>query len=342
MYPLDFRGCNMPRFRRIPWRGLLFVLCPVVAMTDVAAGQEAAVDDSPESVVRAAFTALDEKRWMDVAELMHPEELEQFRVEQLEWMRSWEERPEPPPRNLDVPEAVAEWFAQQEERFRQDDGSMIARTFAGVQSLDELRDLSAAEMFARHLQAEDPGTQVAGALDSADRPLPPELADRIALRPEREVVGSVAESESLVDVVYRTAPARAFEPWASAKVHVVRVARTPTGWRIIPAGEPFGTTTSTMLSITVTRGEGNDPREEAERGITWGDGGRAFFTGFPEGPLDRWPPPLPATLVIEQRKPDGSTERIEIPTSAFGALSELLLPWSFLAASSPSDTNLPN
>ena len=328
----------MRHSHRIPWRSLLFVLFSVAAMIDVAAGQEAAVDDSPESVVRAAFAALDEKRWMDVAALMHPEALEQFRTEQLQWARSWEERP---PRDPAMPEAVAEWFAQQQERFRRSEGSMIAWRFAGVQSSEELRKLSAAEMFARHLQARDPREEATRALEATDQPLPPEIVDQMTPRSEREVVGSVAESESLVDVVYRTAPAPAFNPWASAKVDVVRVARTPAGWRILSAGEPFRLESDTFISITVAREEGDDPRAAAERGITWGEGGRAFFTGFPEGSLDRWPPPLPATLAIEQRKPDGSVERIEIPASAFGALGELLLPWSFLAAL-PADTEPPN
>jgi hypothetical protein len=49
--------------------------------------------------------------------------------------------------------------------------------------------------------------------------------------------------------------------------------------------------------------------------------GKAYVAGYPGGTQP------PTSLVVEVRRPNGKTTRVEVPAEAFGALVELLATW---------------
>lgn len=195
-------------------------------------GRQTITDQSAEGVARAVLTALEEKRWADASALADPADLARFCEHHLELARTFEETPGLTAQDLralrpELPSEVAEWFAGEQARDRERLGPHVAREFAGVRSLAELKALAPAEMFARWLQAQDPDYQMERQLNAAGQgtAAPP-------VRVTRQVIGHITEQDGLVHVLYRTAwPGSAAD--SPSELAVITVRRLGNGsWRL--------------------------------------------------------------------------------------------------------------
>jgi hypothetical protein len=316
----------------VPRIHVLSVFAAVVLGAVPARAQETRPGPAAEAVARAAFRAMEERRWGDVAPLMHPESLRRFREFQVMEARSNERLANDPPdwRDPDMPEAVARWFAEQRNKHPFDARSELRRKF-GVDSLAQLEALPAAELFSRWLRAKDPREfvraqlQAAGKLPRADTVLPDLLSER------RVVVGPVVENDSTVLVVYRFSVVADSAPAISERTGVLTVRRSPQGWRLW-SGErdaDFLGENDFVFSVGLTEDVEKRLREASDAVVSWRAGavqaGRAFVTGYPGGTRP------PKALVVEVAGANGAPARVEIPASVFEEVMEkLLAPWTGL------------
>ena len=105
---------------------------------------------NPEDVAREVFSALSTKRWSDVALLVHPAALSEFREEQLAQAIQWHDLPtRGPTRDSSVPPAVAEYLHKQWKEMMERQENPALTGFARVRSLNELKTLGTLEFFAR-------------------------------------------------------------------------------------------------------------------------------------------------------------------------------------------------
>lgn len=314
----------MPRIRVLPAVAASLLLCALPGRA-----QETRPGAAAEAVARAAFRAMEERRWGDVAPLMHPEALRRFRAFQVMDARSDERLAKNPPTwsDPDMPEAVARWYQEQRNKNPFDARSELRRKF-GVDSLAQLEALPAAEMFARWLRSQDPREfmraqlQAAGKLPRADTVLPEFLSER------RAVVGPVVENDSTVLVVYRLSIVADSAPAAPERTGVLTVRRSPQGWRLW-SGERdahFLGENDFVFSFGLDEDLEKGLREASESVVSWPAGavaaGRAFVAGYPGGTRP------PRALVVEVAGASGAPTRVEIPASVFDELMEkLLTPW---------------
>jgi hypothetical protein len=154
-------------------------------------------------VVQRAFDAIEAMRWRDVAPLLHPDALRRFRATQLDHARSSERIQTSAHRDPEMPEAVAEWFEQQRQQREAEYGSTLELQFPGIKSAAELESLSTEEMLARWLQASDPREMFRRELQKKGAAAPEVPMEELP-HDTREIVGSVVENDSTVQVLYRT------------------------------------------------------------------------------------------------------------------------------------------
>ncbi len=177
----------------------------------------------PAQVVEALLSALDERRWRDAAALFTPAFLADFkRRAPAHYGPSWSDH------------------------------------FAGVHSEEELAALDAAETWARHLEATDPGTRYARVL-AALKAKHPEHAAKLGRHSPTDarwwdryrVAGTVADgSRAYVIVRERAAqrnPAPAPSVDDSPEMYVLR--STPEGWRV--SSEPGGGRNLIIAGVSV-------------------------------------------------------------------------------------------
>lgn len=311
--------------------------------------------EAAEAVVRTAFAEIEAMRWDAVASLMHPVTLKRFREWQIDLARTSERQLDEGSRDHErnLPPEVAAWFDAQrkkEEEYWEQHGPRLSHTFAGIETIEELESLSAAELFARYLQAQDPREQALRQAQREGKEISIAGIEKKLMVEERVVIGSVAEDDSTVQVVCRTRSKLKLIPEDDeGRVEVITVRRTPEGWRILagPSDSIFLEGPSYGIYGLQTEEEQEQAlRELAEKVVTWpvegGGEGRAFITGYTE---DKEPP---KGLVAEVARPDGMVERIEIPVTGFGAIAELISWWSLSpegekrATSSPSSRSPEN
>lgn len=193
--------------------------------------------EAPEEAVRRVFAALNAGQWPLVAEYADEERLEQFRRWELCLMRAQMGRL---PRSAvelagdlpGQPEAVLSWLMDEE-------AARVARErhwpsgLMGVEDVDDLAGVPAAELFVRWLAA----TYEGSVPWQIQPPQPPRL--------NRRVIGAVRDvrmGELLAHVVYRQED----DPALGAQVRLTTVRSTPSGWRIdatdtaflLPANHP--------------------------------------------------------------------------------------------------------
>ena len=312
----------VPRFRAcIPALALLLLALP-------AAAQDARPGPAAEAVARAAFRALEERRWGDVAGLTHPDALRRFRTHQIRTARSMESMPRTPYREPDMPEAVAQWYEERSRRSAAAHGSHLEREL-GVRTAAEMEALSAEELFTRWLRSRDPVEMTARELSAHGKPVPVDSVAAHVPRPVRSVVGSVVQDDSTVLVVYNAAMKMDTlrDPERPA---LVTVRRSPAGWRLWSGERDYNFLGDTdfVVSVGVELDEDTEKRliTAKDEVVTWPAGavpaGRAFVTGYPGGMRP------PRALVVEAAGPGGTPARVEVPASAFDALmNRLLAPW---------------
>jgi hypothetical protein len=323
----------MSKNRRLFPLMLLLTSTPLVSDSAAAQNVSAASAAEAEAVVRKAFAELDSLRWAGVAALVHPETLARFHAMSLENARSAERhRGKPYPRDPDMPAAVAAWFEEQRRKAEEEQkqsGSMLSLQYAGVDSLPQLETLSAEEMFARHLQANDPRELLRRQMMANGMDVDAFADIDAPFQPQRTVIGAAVEDDSTVQVVYRLRyPAGPpMEPGGAA---LVTTRRTPAGWRLWsgssdPALFQFEYAGG-FAALIMTEEETLVQRLElSRRVVTWplegGGEGRAFIVGYTGGDAP------PEGLAIELHRPDGTKLRVDVPFPAFLRLAELLFGW---------------
>lgn len=208
---------------------------------------------SPETVAAEAFRAIEEKRWEHLVSLIDPADAQRFRDDRVRW---WvEPRPvltitaeQMRRRDPDMPLAVAEYQAEQFRRKQEEPASCISDEFAGIESPGQLASLPAIDVLTRYFQAHDPAVRLKALLAQHGKDLPADFPVELMVGPSYEVIGSVAEGDSLAHVVYRrgvgVVPAEEDtddqQPETSLPLNVATLRRTPAGWRLTLAHDLFG------------------------------------------------------------------------------------------------------
>jgi len=198
----------------------------------------APVHASPEDVVRAAITALDEERWADLIPLVDPEVLAPFTVSSLRELRAMAARRPRTPEEIReaepwLPLAVAEYQAGEERAWLEQGRPQLLREW-GVADLAELELLSPEELFVRYLAANSPGARFRHALAASHPPVdahPDELAEDPPPGPRRMVIGSVVEGDRFAHVLFREQygdDASGITP----HVRLTTLIGTQAGWRL--------------------------------------------------------------------------------------------------------------
>lgn len=180
-------------------------------------------------VARRALALADEDRWRELAALIEEDVLESWRDRML----AAEEARAHRAANLgsgawsthtDEPPEVREYRRRQYEQHIRND--RIDFRFAGVNTLDELRALSAQELFARHMQASEERAMIRESGMRAVATLE-EVADM--MRPRRRAIGVVAESAVTAHVVYRTSNA---PPPDAGRLEILTLVKALDEWRL--------------------------------------------------------------------------------------------------------------
>lgn len=115
--------------------------------------------NTPESVMRAYFQAVAERRWRDAAQFVDTAFTEQMRrhtimsATERERAVTVEEHMRSDP---EMPREVAEYFVRRAQQSMRAFGNEIAHEFALVEDTTTLRQLSAMEAAARYVHAQDP------------------------------------------------------------------------------------------------------------------------------------------------------------------------------------------
>jgi hypothetical protein len=285
-----------------------------------------------ERIARAAIAALDEMRWLDAAQLVHPDTLERFRAMTLDHARareasrqhaaevSWPD---------DMPPEVVAWHEAQRQR-AEDEGRLIRVVDPGLAPLGELEALTAEELFARHIESRDVRAQMLHAAAAQGRELPPDAPHMTEPWVRRTIVGSVADGGDEVHVLYR---ARQAESRTGSTVLAMTLRRAAGGWRIWSATQdPALFNDGTMLhSDLVAFVETEEEtaarlRELAQRSITWrtdSGSGRAYFIA--EDPCPGRAAPAITSLIIGWTDANGDTTTTPIPADVFADLGDALL-----------------
>ena len=195
---------------------------------------------SAEEVAAEAFRAVSEGRWAELVSLLCPADVERFAADRVE---AWSEPDASPAITVEwlrsvqpeMPEEVAEY---QVEQMRKHHHRSLARLSAelGVASAAELAALSPTEVLTRYFQSSNPAAHFHSALAESGDVVPAGLSLDEALRPRYEILGAVAEGDSLAHVVYRVRVGAEEDaeagPFVLPFVKVATVRRTPDGWRL--------------------------------------------------------------------------------------------------------------
>jgi hypothetical protein len=181
--------------------------------------------ESPEEVVRRVIGALNVGRWSLVAECAHDASLERFRRWELRLLQahtgSLPSTPDELAEDLPgAPESVLDWFMDQEAASLASERQRWPSGLLGVDSVDALVSLPAAELFVRWLAASYEGAIPWQVPPSQQEP----HLNRVVIGVAREV----RVSELLAHVVYRQHD----DPSLEGSVRLTTVRYAPGGWRI--------------------------------------------------------------------------------------------------------------
>jgi hypothetical protein len=306
---------------------LTLLLSNLLAMTaSPGSGQDSSPRRAAEQVVQRAFDAIEAMRWRDVAPLLHPDALRRFRATQLDHARSSERIRTSTHRDPEMPEAVAEWFEKQRQQREAEYGSTLELQFPGIKSAAELEALSSEEMLARWLQAQDPREAFRRELMKKGA-TPPEVSMEEFPYDRREIVGSVVEDDSTVQVLYRTRVNSDTQFEGEGRIAVATVRRSAQGWGIWLTWRDHQLFDQNSFGFSFADPEENEKRraEARAKGFAWPAEGTPTVRASVQGDTGGEDPPR--TLVIEVRQPNGRMQRVEIPYAALMPLWSYLEPW---------------
>ncbi len=182
---------------------------------------------SARDVAARALALANDGRWRELVALADEDALEEHRREVVENERRRAE----PVRSMraDLPDAVRQWFQTEYERNRQHD--RIEQRYVGVQSIEELSELSAAELLAREVEAGEAETR-ANARRAGLSSAAAEEAVGIVAEQGRRLIGMIDEGAYVSHALYRLHT-------HSGDLQLMTLRRTHAGWRIMPGCELF-------------------------------------------------------------------------------------------------------
>lgn len=170
----------------------------------------------PVELFRAAVDGLEQEKWQEVAGLCDPVSLRAFKqsflsqfdlAPRVSWSVEQLLRFSP-----DMPRAVAEYQIVQIHR-QSDPAVRLARDFPLVGSIEELRDMEPADVFARWLEGKSPRGQILAAVrdGSITEAAAAAHGSELGRLPPYESVGAVKDGNDVAYVLYQFARAESGE-----------------------------------------------------------------------------------------------------------------------------------
>jgi hypothetical protein len=138
----------------------------------------------------------------------------------------------------DMPEEVAAYQVKKMRSHRDRSQARLAAEL-GVESAAELASVSPDELLTRHFRSRNPAALLRSLTAGANE-IPADFPLETLLGPRYQVLGAVAEGDSLAHVVYRVEIGAGSDPEPEDEdppsgppfVKVAALRRTPTGWRL--------------------------------------------------------------------------------------------------------------
>ena len=218
-------------------------------------------EDHPESIVVRYFECLREERYRDAAELVAPLCLRRF-VEH----EAPRHRPHVPltvdeylERDPDLPREVAEYRVAQAARLPP---PRLSDYFAGIESAAELASLGDRELYARHIEAEDPAARCRRQIDQLRSRYPEYDSELLDIRGRQAstwqftILGSVTVNERVFVLFEHPLPAPPEELHWEPKPHVAVLRETSEGWRLAGDPNPYAGMGVALGPIEVTNAYG--------------------------------------------------------------------------------------
>lgn len=288
-----------------------------------------------EATLRQAFEAYDLMNWGAVADLVHPDGLVRFQQAMIENQRRQEQfrsSAAAEPSSSDMPVEVRAWFQEQRSRRPVEHPQGVEADFAGVPSLRALEALSARDAYARWLEAHDPRAYLLRRHGAAGETGTAQV-DLAEVRPRNNIVGSVADGDTTVHVIYR----RSFPgvPWPSGDMEpgilaIATLRVSVDGWRIWTTRrdpELFGLE-NWVVAIQSEEERLQQLRDLSARVFQWPEDLaprlRARVQGYSGGVRP------PESVRLEEDRPDGSHGWVDVPYAAINHLWEYLEPMLYL------------
>lgn len=180
------------------------------------------LEEQAVAAARAAFSALDQQRWSDVAAQVDSTALARFRHQALQ--RAWSmsdyasRAPRPDP---NLPACVADYLKQHEVVAPAVPPAMSKEQLLGLDSADELERLTPLALLARYLEWKDEAVRMRRMNPSVPTP-----------RTTRTVLGAVLAGDSSAFVVYSQATYYGLNTGGSDRASLLQLVRRGAAWKI--------------------------------------------------------------------------------------------------------------
>jgi hypothetical protein len=221
-------------------------------------------DPSPRDVVRKFFALLEQQRWSEVPFFVEPLWLGLSYDERVQQARSQPDRSPITAEQLmsggnDMPLAVAQWNA---DRMNQSNATPQFDDIAGVETLEQLENLTPGELLARRLQAADFRYRLNAAVESSESPVA-----KLEIDPEfprKTVIGDVISGSRAYVLFGDTFPGS-----REQHVHLLPLIRTTDGWKLDDLTPLLYDNFAVGISLTEQASE--RPRLPSVQQISWVD-----------------------------------------------------------------------
>jgi hypothetical protein len=202
-----------------------------------------ALEDQAVAAARAAFSALDQRRWSDVAAQVDSAGLARFRHQVLQ--RAWSASdftfrgPKPDP---NLPACVADYL-KQHEMAPAVPPAFSKEQLLGLDSADELERLAPLALLARYLEWNDEAVRMRRMNPSGPAP-----------RTSRAVLGAVLSGDSSAFVVYSQATYYGLNAGGGDRVSLLQLVRRGAAWKIASPDALTGFTGGILLANATMTG----------------------------------------------------------------------------------------
>ena len=208
------------------------------------------------------FVALDAREWAAAAAFVDADDVD-------DWLAGYLDVTDEPQRdvtkadmkvvNPDKPDAVAEYEAAEVNRRRRETRGALHGEFVGLDTRQQLAELTPQEALARYLHARDPEWQFAEQVSRLDPRVAPLVRDHIPVQ-RRSTIGAVLETPDTAHVVYAVRWSGATAESEYSETHVATLRHTPSGWRVRLRGELFFGGWSALV-VAAPENESNEASE---------------------------------------------------------------------------------